>query len=99
MPSVNTDESGKPLAVTEKEDSIIFFNFRPDRAREITRCFCDVDFKGFEREKVVTGITYVCFTEYDKTIENKLVAFKPQSLKNTLGEYLADKGLKQLRLA
>ncbi len=99
VPSVITDESGKPLAVAEKEDSIIFFNFRPDRAREITRCFCDVDFKGFEREKVLTGITYVCFTEYDKTIENKIVAFKPQSLKNTLGEYIASKGLKQLRLA
>ncbi len=80
-------------------DSIIFFNFRPDRAREITRCFVDADFDGFERKKICKDLCYVCFTQYDATIPNVHIAFKPQSLKNTLGEYVSSKGLKQLRIA
>ena len=80
-------------------DSIIFFNFRPDRAREITRCFVDQDFDGFERKKVCKDLCYVCFTQYDATMPNVHIAFKPQSLKNTLGEYVSSKGLKQLRIA
>lgn len=80
-------------------DSIIFFNFRPDRAREITRCFVDPDLDGFERKKICKNLCYVCFTQYDATIPNVHIAFKPQSLKNTLGEYVASKGLKQLRIA
>ena len=78
-------------------DSIIFFNFRPDRAREITRTFVDDNFKGFEREK--PPLYFVCFTQYDATMPNVEIAFKPQSLKNTFGEYIAEKGLTQLRIA
>jgi len=98
VPFVVEDESGRAETVNNG-DSVIFFNFRPDRARQITRAFCDDDFAGFERKKRAENIVYVCFTEYDKTIKNKLVAFKPQTLENTLGEYIADKGKKQLRLA
>ncbi len=78
-------------------DSMIFFNFRPDRAREITRTFVDDNFSGFEREKL--PLYFVCFTQYDATMPNVEVAFKPQSLKNTFGEYIAEKGLTQLRIA
>ena len=80
-------------------DSVVFFNFRPDRAREITRCFTDPDFDGFERKKVLKDLSYVCFTQYDATIPNVSIAFPPQSLKNTLGEYVSDLGKKQLRIA
>ncbi|MGI6722194.1 MAG: 2,3-bisphosphoglycerate-independent phosphoglycerate mutase [Anaerovoracaceae bacterium] len=80
-------------------DSIIMFNFRPDRAREITRAFVDKDFDGFEREKTVSGLTYVCMTQYDAEMPNVLVAYPPEHYKNTLGEYLSDNGLKQLRIA
>ena len=80
-------------------DSIVFFNFRPDRAREITRTFVDPDFTGFERRKGFFPVNYVCMTQYDATMPNVEVAFKPQSLKNTLGEYVSDKGLQQLRIA
>ena len=80
-------------------DSIVFFNFRPDRAREITRCFVDPDFNGFERKNGLFPLTYVCMTQYDATMPNVEVAFKPQSLANTLGEYISDKGLTQLRIA
>ncbi|MBQ6671351.1 MAG: 2,3-bisphosphoglycerate-independent phosphoglycerate mutase [Firmicutes bacterium] len=80
-------------------DAVIFFNFRPDRAREITRCFVDPDFDGFERKVVLKDLHYVCFTTYDATIPNVEIAFKPQSLKNTLGEYVSSLGLKQLRIA
>ena len=91
-------ENGKALATINDGDSVIFFNFRPDRAREITRTFCDDQFDGFERgERVKT--TYVCFTEYDVTIENKLVAFVKEEITNTFGEFLAAKGLKQARIA
>jgi 2,3-bisphosphoglycerate-independent phosphoglycerate mutase len=84
-------------AVVKDHDAIVFFNFRPDRARELTRAFVDVEFDGFEREK--RDVTYVCMTEYDKTIENVSVAFKPEVLKNTLGEYLSSQGKTQLRIA
>ena len=70
-------------------DAVIFYNFRPDRAREITRSLCDPDFDGFQRESVPQDLKYICFTEYDVTIPNKEVAFKPQKLKNTLGEYIS----------
>ena len=80
-------------------DSVIFFNFRPDRAREITRCFVDPDFDGFERKKICKNLCYVCFTQYDATMPNVHIAFKPQNLKNTLGEYISNLGLKQLRIA
>ena len=80
-------------------DSVVFFNFRPDRAREITRCFVDPEFSGFERKTVLKDLFYVCFTTYDATIPNVRIAFKPQSLNNTLGEYVSGLGLKQLRIA
>ena len=81
------EKDGKPVTVVSDGDSVVFFNFRPDRAREITRAFCDDDFKGFEREKKL-DLTYVCFTDYDETIQNKLVAFHKVLLSNTFGEYL-----------
>ena len=80
-------------------DSIIFYNFRPDRAREITRTFCDPSFSEFDRPGGQFPLHYVCFTEYDATIPNKHVAFRAQTMDNVLGQYLADKGLTQLRLA
>lgn len=98
-----TDEFIVP-AVSEKavpvkdNDSIVFFNFRPDRAREITRAFVDPAFSGFEREQL-KGLYYVCMTQYDATMPNVHVAFKPETLENTFGEYISDKGLKQLRIA
>lgn len=86
-------------AKIQENDSVVFFNFRPDRAREITRTLVDLDFKGFERKNGLFPITFVCMTQYDATIPNVKVAFKPQSLKNTFGEYISDKGLTQLRIA
>lgn len=80
-------------------DSVVFFNFRPDRAREITRTFVDPDFSGFERRNGMFPLTYVCMTQYDATMPNVEVAFKPQSLTNTLGEYLSKMGKTQLRIA
>ena len=80
-------------------DSIVFFNCRPDRAREITRTFVDPEFTGFERRHGFFPLNYVCMTQYDATMPNVEIAFKPQSLKNTLGEYVSDKGLSQLRIA
>ncbi|MBE5900818.1 MAG: 2,3-bisphosphoglycerate-independent phosphoglycerate mutase [Lachnospiraceae bacterium] len=97
LPTVIVDEKGEPLSLVKAKDSVIFFNFRPDRARQITRAFCDPEFKGFEREFM--PLTYVCFKNYDETIPNKLIAFEKEQLKNTLGEYLASCGKKQLRLA
>ena len=83
----------------EKEnDSVVFFNFRPDRARELTRTFCDDSFDGFDRgDRIKT--TFVCFTEYDATIENKQVAFVKEEITNTFGEFLAKNGKKQARIA
>ena len=81
------------------KDSVIIFNFRPDRAREITRTFVDPDFKGFERKNGFFPVNFVCMTQYDATMPNVEVAFKPEVLKNTLGEYVSDKGMTQLRIA
>lgn len=98
-----TDEFILPTVCLEKEgriadkDSVVFFNFRPDRAREITRTFVDDDFKGFARDRL--DVNYVCMTQYDATMPNVDVAFKPQVLTNTFGEYLAQNGMTQLRIA
>ena len=89
-------EKGAPI---QANDSVIFYNFRPDRAREITRTFVDPDFSGFERKNGFFPLTYVCMTQYDATMPNVQVAFKPESLENTFGEYISQKGLKQLRIA
>ncbi len=97
MPAVMT-ENGKPVGLIRDHDSIIFYNFRPDRAREITRAFCDDDFKGFAREKKL-DLVYVCFTDYDETIPNKLVAFKKQLITETFGEFLAENHMTQARIA
>lgn len=97
LPTVITDEEGKPLSLVKDNDSVIFFNFRPDRAREITRVFCDDKFDKFERP--FQKLTYVCFKDYDETIPNKIIAFEKESISNTFGEYLAKCGKKQLRLA
>ena len=99
-----TDEFVLPVVVKggdtiKADDSVIFFNFRPDRAREITRTFVDPEFDGFERENGFFPLTFVCMTQYDATMPNVDVAFKPQSLNNTIGEYLSNKGMSQLRIA
>lgn len=86
-------------AKIKADDSVIFFNFRPDRAREITRTFVDPDFSGFVRKNGFFPLTYICMTQYDATMPNVQVAFKPQSLDNTFGEYISEKGLTQLRIA
>lgn len=90
-------ENSEPVAKVENGDSVIFFNFRPDRARQITRAFTQDNFTEFTREKL--NVVYVCFTQYDATYKNVLVAFKPEKLENTLGEYVAKIGKKQLRIA
>lgn len=90
-------ENNKPVGQIQKGDSIVFFNFRPDRARELTRAIVDEDFSGFEREYKET--TYITMTTYDITIKNVEVAFKAQKITNTFGELLAKKGLTQLRAA
>jgi len=93
---VTKDE--KPLALIQDNDSVVFYNFRPDRAREITRAFCDDNFKGFERATRLQ-LTYVCFSDYDSTIANKKVAFEKIAVTNTFGEWLAANGMTQARIA
>ena len=91
-------KNGEPVALIKDGDSVICYNFRPDRAREITRCFCDDEFTGFnrgERKKV----KYVCFTEYDVTIPNKIIAFNKVVINNTFGEFLAANNMTQCRIA
>lgn len=91
---------GQPVATIRPNDSVIFFNFRPDRAREITRAYILPDFDGFARRDGFFPLYYVSMTQYDKTFEGKLhIAFAPETLRNTLGEYLAASGLTQLRIA
>ena len=99
-----TDEFIVPAVVTEgaevkSGDSVIFFNFRPDRARELTRTLVDPDFAGFERKKGFFPLTYICMTQYDATMPNVEVAYAPQSLANTFGEYISKNGLTRLRIA
>lgn len=101
-----TDEFVVPVVVTENDapvgmiaegDSVVFANFRPDRAREITRTLTDPEFSGFAREYM--PVHFVCMTQYDQTMPNVTVAFRPQTLENTLGEYLSKNHLTQLRIA
>ena len=91
-------ENGAPVATISDGDSIIFFNYRPDRARELTRTFCCDEFDGFDRGPR-KQVTYVCFTDYDDTIPNKEVAFEKKPIINTFGEWLASNGMKQARIA
>ncbi len=90
----NGDE---PIATIGANDSVIFFNFRPDRAREITRSLVDKEFTGFER--TYFPLYYVCFTNYDETIQNVHIVFKKAEIKNTFGEIVSNHGLTQLRIA
>ena len=87
------DEFVQPTATgagtVNDNDAMIMFNFRPDRAREITRAFVDSDFDGFDRKKVIDNLKYVCMTQYDATMPNVDIAFPPQTLKNTFGEYIS----------
>jgi len=96
IPTVITRDD-KPIATVESGDSVVFFNFRPDRAREITRAFVDAEFTGFARE--FTPTHFVCMTQYDAQLDNVEIAFSPQGLVNTFGEYISRKGLTQLRIA
>jgi 2,3-bisphosphoglycerate-independent phosphoglycerate mutase len=96
-PTVIVGPTGEPVGTIQDGDSVIFFNFRADRAREITRAFIEDDFSDFARP-VRPKVHYVCLTEYDATFTCP-VAFPPQNLENTLGEVLAERGLKQLRIA
>lgn len=91
-------KDGKAVGTIGDQDSVIFFNFRPDRARELTRVFCADTFDGFERG-TQPATYFVTFTEYDVTIPNKQVAFEKEEITNTLGEYIAKLGLKQARIA
>ena len=88
----------EPVATIEKNDSVIFFNFRPDRAREITRALVDSDFNDFETKKDL-NLYFVCFTNYDETMPNVHIAFKKETLHNTFGEYISKLGYTQLRIA
>ncbi|MBO4243359.1 MAG: 2,3-bisphosphoglycerate-independent phosphoglycerate mutase [Clostridiales bacterium] len=114
LPTVIVNEDGSPVSLVKPDDSIIFFNFRPDRAREITKAFCFSDediaaqsgdandpkcIKFLKRHNGFMPLTYVCFKDYDETIPNKFVAFKKEEIKNTLGEYFAANNLRQLRIA
>ena len=99
-----TDEFVEPVvcaknAQVQDNDSIIFFNFRPDRAREITRCFVDEDFTDVERKTGFLSVDFICTTEYDATLPNVTVAYPHQKLVNTFGEYISNLGLTQLRIA
>ena len=87
----------EPIAKIEENDSVIFFNFRPDRAREITRAIVDKEFKEFETKKM--NVYFVCFTNYDETMPNVHIAFKKETLHNTFGEVVSKAGLTQLRIA
>ena len=100
LPAVIT-EGDKPVARVEDDDSVIFFNFRPDRARELTRAFCDDTFTYFDRgnEGKRLKVNFVCFTEYDETIKNTGIAFKKEIPVNTFGEYISKQGMTQLRIA
>jgi len=99
LPSVMTKEDGSPVATIEDDDAVIFYNFRPDRAIQISNVFTNEDFRGFDRgEKVPKDLHFVCFTHFSETVKG-YVAFKPTNLDNTLGEVLSQNNLKQLRIA
>ena len=96
-PTVIVNSNDEPIAKIEENDSVIFFNFRPDRAREITRAIVDPEFDGFDTKKM--NLYYVCFTNYDETMPNVNIAFKKEPLKNTFGEVVSNNNKTQLRIA
>jgi 2,3-bisphosphoglycerate-independent phosphoglycerate mutase len=97
VPTLICNTENEPIATISENDSVIFFNFRPDRAREITRSLVDDEFSGFERTKF--PLYYACFTDYDETIKNVQIVFKKDEIKNTFGEIVSNRGLTQLRIA
>lgn len=99
LPSVITKENGEPVATIQDEDAVIFYNFRPDRAIQISNTFTNEDFRSFDRgENHPKNLYFVCLTHFSETV-NGYVAFKPTNLDNTLGEVLSQNGLTQLRIA
>ena len=98
MPRNICAQGDEPVTINDG-DSVVFFNFRPDRAREITRAFVDEDFSGFARTKTLKDLLFVTMTEYDDTIKNVEIAYPNETIKNTLGEYISNLGLSQLRIA
>ncbi|MFV9510626.1 2,3-bisphosphoglycerate-independent phosphoglycerate mutase [Tepidibacillus sp. LV47] len=99
MPTVIVDDNDQPIGLIEDEDAIIFFNFRPDRAIQISQVFTNKDFRGFDRgEKFPKNVYYVTLTHFSETVDG-YVAYKPTNLDNTFGEIVSRQGLKQLRIA
>lgn len=98
-PIVITNDEGEPTAKIKDNDSVIFFNFRPDRARQLVHALTDINYTSFEREVKPNNLTFVTMTQYDETIKNVLVAYKPQKINNTIGEYISKLGYTQLRIA
>ncbi|WP_163579185.1 2,3-bisphosphoglycerate-independent phosphoglycerate mutase [Gracilibacillus saliphilus] len=99
IPSVITDDNGEPKATIQDEDSVIFYNFRPDRAIQISRTFANEDFRDFDRgDKAPKNIHFVCLTNFSETVDG-YVAYEPVNLDNTVGEVLAQNDLNQLRIA
>jgi 2,3-bisphosphoglycerate-independent phosphoglycerate mutase len=98
LPSVITKEDGSPVATLEDNDAVIFANFRPDRAIQISQVFTNEDFRGFDRGDYPKNVHFVCLTQFSETVKGE-VAFKPTNLDNTLGEVLSQQGYKQLRIA
>lgn len=99
MPTVIVDSQGKPVGLVESGDAVVFFNFRPDRAIQLSQVFMNEDFRGFDRgDRAPKDLYYVCLTLFSETVGG-YVAYKPKNLDNTLGEVLAQNGLKQLRTA
>ncbi|MFT8321714.1 MAG: 2,3-bisphosphoglycerate-independent phosphoglycerate mutase [Bacillus sp. (in: firmicutes)] len=99
LPSVITKDNGEPVATIQDEDAVIFYNFRPDRAIQISNTFTNEDFRSFDRgENHPKNLYFVCLTHFSETVKG-YVAFKPTNLDNTLGEVLSQNGLKQLRIA
>ncbi len=100
IPTVLTEEDGSPIATVKDKDSVIFMNFRPDRATQLSQVFTSEEFEGFDRgEKFPEDIHFVTMTQYSDSLKNCKVAYPPQELKNTLGEVVSKAGLKQLRIA
>ncbi|MFC3770553.1 2,3-bisphosphoglycerate-independent phosphoglycerate mutase [Paenibacillus sp. GCM10012303] len=99
MPTVITDAAGKPAGLVESGDAVVFFNFRPDRAIQLSQVFTNSDFRGFDRgDRAPQDLYFVCLTLFSETVGG-FVAYKPKDLDNTLGEVLVQNGLKQLRIA
>ncbi len=99
LPSVMTKENGEPVATIQDNDAVIFYNFRPDRAIQISNTFTNADFRSFDRgENHPKGLHFVCLTHFSETVDG-YVAFQPVNLDNTLGEVLSQNNLKQLRIA